>query len=81
MGKTWLNHYKKDLMAERILKMAAKGPGCWDCAYYRSQNSAAHDMNCIEAFSHFVNRGQFKEEAAFRCVILRDECMFLFFGT
>lgn len=52
--------------AERVLKMAARGPECWDCEFYQAENEDTQDMSCYEAFSHFVNHGQFDMDRPFR---------------
>lgn len=53
----------KELAAPRVLAAAAKGPSCWDCTYYLNHNpdlvAEFDSRSCFQAFSHFVNTGQF----------------------
>ena len=65
--------------AERVLKLAARGPECWDCEFYKSRNvDLIPDLLCQDAFAHFVNYGQFEPSRPFRCALLQsalNHCM------
>jgi hypothetical protein len=60
-GDVILDNYL-DLTAGRILAAAAKGPDCWDCDFYLTRNKDLKELgySCFDAFSHYVNNGQFE---------------------
>ena len=45
--------------APLILQMAAVGLDCFDCSYYRARNADLSFQTCWEAWTHFINFGQF----------------------
>ena len=46
--------------------MAAVGPDCFDCAFYQEVNADLAALSCWQAFTHFINYGQF-EMRSHRC--------------
>jgi hypothetical protein len=66
VGRNWLKEREMETKAARILKYAAKGPDCWDCAFYKDNNVDLAELPCHDAFGHFVNAGQFEPSRPFR---------------
>lgn len=52
-----------DHRAPKILAAAAKGYECFDCQFYKNRNGDLREHNCHDAFSHFINEGQFQARA------------------
>ena len=55
-----------ELRAPTILTMAAIGPDCFDCEFYKEHYADIAPSSCWDAFVHFINYGQF-ENRVHRC--------------
>lgn len=60
--------------AEKVMSAAAKGPMCWDCEYYKQNSADLAQLDCLEAFKHFVNFGQFESARPSRYETTHSGC-------
>eukprot|EP00892_Ulva_mutabilis_P012446 jgi/Ulvmu1/9574/UM054_0004.1 len=68
---------KWEARAPFVLQAAAIGLDCFDCDFYLHRHYDLHSLTCWEAFTHFVNYGQFEMRShRFTCdTALKDKAV------